>query len=130
GRKSSRLEGLSRLGMPLSGDAASLRRPPRRRGSRRERKAQGTNDAHDRTEFGITGLPERLIEALAVQPGILCDLSHATCTGNETKRIAHEIRIASLERCRDIRNLTFFGVEIVGGVKSCRLAHSKVSASI
>ena len=46
------------------------------------------------------------------------------------KGVAHEIRVAGLERRRDIGDLTFFCVEIVGGVKSGGLGHHKVSASV
>lgn len=36
-----------------------------RRRARRERETQGANNAHDRNEFGIAGLSQSLVEALA-----------------------------------------------------------------
>jgi hypothetical protein len=68
-------------------------------------------------------------QALAVQAGILCYLVHAAGTCDEAERVANEIRVTSFDCRRDIGNLTFFGVKIVGGIKSCRLAHHKLSAS-
>jgi len=35
-------------------------------GLRGKCETQGANNAHDRTEFGIAGLPQRLVEALAM----------------------------------------------------------------
>ena len=85
---------------------------------------------HDGAEFRIVGFPKCLIQALAVQAGILCYLTHAAGTCDEAERVANEIRVTSFERRRDIGSLTFFSVEIVGGIKSCRLAHLKFSAGI
>jgi hypothetical protein len=45
------------------------------------------------------------------------------------ERIAHEIRVAGLQRRRNIGSLSFFAVEIVDGVKSYRLGHHCLSAS-
>ena len=49
---------------------------------------------------------------------------------DKAEGIAHEIRVAGFERRRDVCDLTFFGVEIIGGVKSGGLGHHKVSASV
>jgi hypothetical protein len=49
---------------------------------------------------------------------------------NQPKGVAHELRIRGFERRRDVCDLTFFRVEIVGGVKSGRLWHHNVSANI
>jgi hypothetical protein len=62
------------------------------------------------------------MQTLAVQAGILRNLSHAACSCDEAKRVAHEIRITDFERRRDMGHLRFFGVEIVGGIKSGGLA--------
>jgi plasmid stabilization system protein ParE len=113
-----------------SGDPAPLQRLSASRRARRKREPQGANNAHDRTEFGITGLPQRLVEALAIQAGLLRNPTHAACTCNKAKRVTYEIRVTGFERRRNIGNLALFGVEIVGGVKSCCLGHHNVSASL
>jgi hypothetical protein len=40
---------------------------------------------------------------------------------DDAKRIAHEIRVAGFQRCRNVGHLPFLSVEIIGGIKSCRL---------
>src|SRR5579872_5389177 len=116
-----------------SGDPASFWRRCIRRGTCRKRQAQGPNNTHDRAEFGIAGPSERLVQTLAVQAGLLRNLAHAACTCNETKRVAHEIRVPGFERRRDISNLTLLGVEILRGIKSRRLwrrlGHHNISVS-
>jgi hypothetical protein len=82
------------------GRAGAGERGGARRGARRKRQAQGTDDAHDRAEFGIAGFSKRLIETLAVQAGIPRNLSHAACPCDEAERVAHEIRVTGLERRR------------------------------
>ena len=70
-------------------------------------------------------------EAMSVRPDRVGDYDNLlyTCvTCNETKRVTHEIRVTGFECRRNIGNLTLFGVEIVGGIKSCRLGYHNVSA--
>ena len=97
--------------------------------ARRKRKAQGADDAHNRAELGITLLSKRLVEALTVQASLLRNLAHAAGARNETKRVAHEIRVTRFKRRCDISNLPLFGVEIGGSIKSCSLWHHNDSAS-
>jgi hypothetical protein len=49
---------------------------------------------------------------------------------DETKRITYKIGVAGFQRGRYGGDLTLFAIEIVGGIKSCRLAHHTVSANI
>src|SRR6267142_485873 len=113
-----------------SGDPAPLRRLSASRRTRRERETQGADNAHDRAEFGITGLPQRLVKTLAIQAGLLRNPTHAACTCNKAKRVTHEIRVTGLKRLRNIGNLALLAVEIVGGIKSRCLGHHNVSASL
>jgi hypothetical protein len=112
-----------------SSDPPSLGGSSGRRRVRRKRKTQSTDDAHDRAEFGIAALSKSLVKALSVQARSLCNLAHATCTSDETKCVTYKIGVAGFERRRYVGNLTLFGTEIVGGIKSC-LAHHIVSANV
>jgi transposase InsO family protein len=42
--------------------------------------------AHDGTEIRVAGLPQRLVEAFAIQAGLLRNPTHAACTCNNAKR--------------------------------------------
>ena len=70
------------------------------------------------------------IQALAVQAGDRGNLSHAVRTRDEAKGVARKIRVAGLERRRDVCDLTFFGAESVGRIESGGLRHHKVSAGV
>ena len=67
---------------------------------RRERETRGANNARDRTELMITGLPQGLVEALTIQAGLLRNPAHAARPRNDTKRVKHEICVAGFERLR------------------------------
>jgi hypothetical protein len=101
-----------------SGDLAPLRRRSAGRRTRREREPQGANDAHDGAEFGISSLPQRLVEAFAIQAGLLRNTSHAARACNKAKHVAHEIRVTGFKRCRNVGNLPLFSVKMVDGIKS------------
>jgi len=78
-------------------------------GRGRKRQTQGTDDAHDGAEFGIFRFsPKRLIQALAVQAGILRNFTHAAAP-RATMPSASRAKSAStrFERRRDIGNLAF-----------------------
>jgi hypothetical protein len=66
------------------------------------------NDAQDGAKLGISGLPQRLVEAFAIQAGLLRNPSHAACACNKAKRVTHKIRVTGFERRRNVGNLTLF----------------------
>ena len=66
------------------------------------------DDAHDRTEFRISGFPKCFIKAFAIETGILRYLTHAARAGDETERVTDKIGVAEFERSRYVGNLTLF----------------------
>jgi hypothetical protein len=77
---------------------------------------------------GLPLSPSALRKLSRFRPAIFA-ISPIPRACNQPKGVAHEIRIRGFERRRDVCDLTFFRVEIVGGVKSGRLWHHNVSAN-
>lgn len=77
---------------------------------------------------GVAIFSEGFVQAFAVQPGVLCNFAHAAGTGDDAERVTHKISVPRFQRRRDVGNLAFFAVEIIGGVKSRALPHPKFVA--
>jgi hypothetical protein len=74
---------------------------------------------------GLPLSPSALRKLSRFRPAIFA-ISPVPRARNQPKGVAHEIRIRGFERRRDVCDLTFFRVEIVGGVKSGRLASQRL----
>src|SRR5207245_7755738 len=74
-------------------------------------------------EFRIARLTERLVKALPIEFGELCDLRHAARPLHDSDRVPHESWVASFKRGRDVSGLPFRRVEIFGSIEPCRCNH-------
>ena len=78
---------------------------------------------------GLPDSPRALYKLSRFKPAVFAISPMPRARADKAKGVARKIRVGGLERRRDVCDLTFFGVEIVGRIESGGLRHHKVSAS-
>jgi hypothetical protein len=78
---------------------------------------------------GLPVSPSALYKLSRFKPAVFA-ISAVPRARNDAEGVARKIRVASLERRRDVCDLTFFRVEIVGRIESGGLRHHRISASV